>query len=186
MSIERFRDEVIRYLEETVLDEVSDSSRLYNYCKVRPLGEECIQVKNLSFLRKNEEEHLELANSELSSGNVQFSFHFEGEPSTWSTWDDILTEFSLKTDINNINPPYVVKWERTGDSGKLKSDERFDQESEYIAEDIRARPAIKESVREQLHGYIPRDSHRIEAHEVIPEKVRALYNLTPEQISALQ
>lgn len=184
-SVSVFRDEAVRYLDNEVVPDISNNYEHYPGCEVRPLNDTGIQIKNLQFLRRNRDGDVELVDTDLRTDRILLRFQYQSG-ANWETWDELLTQFTASTECDHLETPYAIKWENSGTVGKLKADERFDDDRRYIRERIGARDAMGRAIEVLLHEYLPRDVEQLTVSTEIPLLLRRLYNQKAEQMDDLR
>lgn len=180
----RLLDQVTRHLENEIAGDLSNDSRYFPSCRPRRFGNNRLQLSDISYIKRDENENLVVVNSRLSNAGVVFSFQCDSVDS-WNIWRELLNNYTMKLGIVAHRPPYVVKWEKSGDTGVLKADEYFDSETEYVDKDIGARAAMEVGVEKLLHDYLPREEDTFDTVEVQPEKIKALFEESTQPVGKL-
>lgn len=174
--IPAFLDEVAEFLDETLLPELYDDYRYYDECVVRSnYDDERLNVRNVSFCELSGEEDVRRVNDVLSDGEIRLTFHFADDEPLTGSWTEILQSFSATLHVPEVAVPTALKWEASGPSGKLKADEWFDAEREYVETDVGAKNALRVAVTEQLYSVVPEFRAQSETEQISPAVLAVMY-----------
>jgi hypothetical protein len=158
-----FQDKAVSFVENEVLPDISNTFQHYHDIRALPWEECNVRVRNLRFLRRNADGEIEVVNDALGNDQLIFDFHLQ-DVEGWVNWEEVIAQFSLKTDCHHLDVPYVLKWESSGSLGRLKADERFDEDRSYIRKRVGAREAMRFGLEVMLHDYVPTDIELLTAN----------------------
>lgn len=185
--IPSFLDEVADFLDEELLPELYNDSYYYDRCVLRTnYDEQRLKLREISFCERNVDGDVRRVNDVLSDAEIRFEFHFQGNEPLTGSWTEILTSFSVTLHVPGVEVPTALKWERSGRSGKLKADERFDTDRDYLATDVDVRTAMRAGVTEQLYRTVPEFRAQSKAETVSPVVLRTMYQEDSDILAQLQ
>jgi hypothetical protein len=165
--------------ETELLAAAYDDHRYFADCVARANDrEECVVLRELSFLRDAGDGRVERVNDVLSRSEIRIEFRFiDGERIT-DDWGAFLNQMNLKLTVQGVDLPAVLKWELTDDgTGRLKQDEWTNTGGgAYIERAVTPRRAIELGVTELLFDAVPRFEDRSNAGELAPLEYKIRYN----------
>lgn len=185
--IASFLDEVADFLDEELLPELYNRSYYYDNCVLRTnYDEQRLKLRDISFCDRNADGDVCRVNDVLSNAEIRLEFHFRDSEPLIGSWTEILTSFSATLHVPGIEVPTALKWERSGRSGKLKADERFDTDREYVATDVDVRTAMRVGVTEQLYRTVPEFRAQSKAEIISSVALRTMYQEDSDILDQLQ
>jgi len=185
--IPSFLGEVADFLDEELLPELYNDSYYYDRCVLRTnYDEQRLKLRKLSFCERDANGDVRRVNDVLSDAEIHLEFHFRGNEPLTGSWTEILTSFSTTLHVPGIEVPTALKWERSGRSGKLKADERFDTDREYVATEVDAKAAMRAGVMEHLYQIVPEFRAQSKAETISSVVLRTMYREDTDILAQLQ
>ena len=88
----------------------------------------------------------------------------------------MLQSFNTTLHVPDVSVPTALKWEAIGASGKLKADEWYDTDREYIESNVEAKDALGLAITEQFYTVVPGFRAQSKLETISPTVIGVMYH----------
>ena len=176
-----FLSELVKFVNKDVLPELYSADRYMDNCQIRPVQCEMkLRVNRMEYVRRGPDKELERINDILRDTHLIIDPRTRSAGLGSDNWHDILNSCSVTLHAPR-GTPASLNWERTTESGRIKSDEQYPTDRDYIDRDVLPKRAMRMMIEHHSQNAIPNVGQQSDVEFADPSRLPLFYDNEPER-----